>query len=60
MKPLEEVEKNHPRFKELCEIHGTPVADEFSQKASSSVLKDRLLGLYFMQHLVFLRVFLLI
>ncbi|EXX52298.1 uncharacterized protein OCT59_005737 [Rhizophagus irregularis] len=43
MKPLEEVEKNHPRFKELCEIHGTPVADEFSQKASSSVLKDRLL-----------------
>jgi hypothetical protein len=47
MKPLEEIEKYHPRFKELCEIHGTPVAGETSQKASSSVLKDRLLGLYF-------------
>ena len=46
MKPIEEIEKNHPRFKELCEIHGTPIADdETSQKASSSVLKDRLLGL---------------
>jgi hypothetical protein len=46
MKPLEEIEKNHPRFKELCEIHGTPTANEASQKASSSVLKDRLLGLH--------------
>ncbi|GBC01469.1 hypothetical protein RclHR1_00420031 [Rhizophagus clarus] len=43
MKPLEEIEENHPRFKELCEIHGTPVANEISQKASSSILKDRLL-----------------
>ena len=47
MKPPEEIEKNHPRFKELCEIHGTPVVDEVSQRASSSVLKDRLLGSYF-------------
>ncbi|CAG8452149.1 9831_t:CDS:10 [Funneliformis caledonium] len=46
MKPIEEIEKNHPRFKELCEIHGTPIADdETSQKASSSVLKDRLLAI---------------
>ena len=47
MKPPEEIEKNHPRFKELCEIHGAPIADEISQRASSSVLKDRLLGLHY-------------
>ncbi|CAG8485532.1 411_t:CDS:10 [Diversispora eburnea] len=32
-------------FKELCEIHGTPVADEISVKAASGILKDRLLAL---------------
>ncbi|CAI2166690.1 14465_t:CDS:10 [Funneliformis geosporum] len=45
MKLTEEIEKNHPRFKELCEIHGTPIADDISQKSSSSILKDRLLAL---------------
>ncbi|RIA87419.1 hypothetical protein C1645_286960 [Glomus cerebriforme] len=45
MEPPEEIGKNHPRFKELCEIHGTPIADEISQKASSSILKDRLLAI---------------
>ena len=47
MKLPKEIEKNHPRFKELCEIHGTPIADEISQKFSSNILKDRLLGLYY-------------
>ncbi|RHZ74066.1 hypothetical protein Glove_227g71 [Diversispora epigaea] len=44
-KPTEEIEKENPRFKELCEIHGTPVADEISVKAASGILKDRLLAL---------------
>lgn len=45
-KPREEIEKENPRFTELCEIHGTPVADEFSAKAASGFLKDRLLGIF--------------
>ncbi|CAG8569176.1 769_t:CDS:10, partial [Dentiscutata heterogama] len=44
-KTPEEIEKEHPRFKELCELHGTPVADEISMKATSNILKDRLLAL---------------
>ncbi|CAG8483594.1 9173_t:CDS:10 [Acaulospora colombiana] len=42
---IKEIEDEHPRFKELCEIHGTPVADEISAAAASNVLKDRLLAL---------------
>ncbi|CAG8480640.1 10838_t:CDS:10 [Acaulospora morrowiae] len=44
-KTPEEIAEQHPRFKELCEIHGTPVADEISVIATSNILKDRLLAL---------------
>ncbi|CAG8825175.1 26772_t:CDS:10, partial [Gigaspora margarita] len=44
-KTPEEIEKEHPRFKELCELHDTPFVDEISMKATSNVLKDRLLAL---------------
>ncbi|CAG8521457.1 5927_t:CDS:10 [Dentiscutata erythropus] len=44
-KTPEEIEKEHPRFKELCELHGTPFVDEISMKATSNVLRDRLLAL---------------
>ncbi|CAG8685773.1 10461_t:CDS:10, partial [Cetraspora pellucida] len=44
-KTSEEIEREHPRFKELCELHGTPVVDEISMKATSNVLKDRLISL---------------
>ncbi|CAG8476019.1 13404_t:CDS:10 [Ambispora leptoticha] len=42
---INEIENQHPRFKELCDIHGTPDPDDSSFRASSSVLKDRLLAL---------------
>ncbi|KAG9307361.1 hypothetical protein G9A89_017190 [Geosiphon pyriformis] len=41
----DDIVKQHPRFKELCELHGTPTADELSFRASSNILKDRLLAL---------------
>nr|CAG8580149.1 9038_t:CDS:10 [Entrophospora candida] len=45
LKSPDEIEKHHPRFKELCEIHGEPTFDDRSSKATSSMLKDRLITL---------------
>ncbi|CAG8438835.1 8592_t:CDS:10 [Ambispora gerdemannii] len=42
---MNEIENQHPRFRELCDIHGTPDPDDSSLRASSSALKDRLLTL---------------
>ncbi|CAG8637274.1 10579_t:CDS:10 [Paraglomus brasilianum] len=42
-KTPEEIEKKHPRYKELCEIHGTPTADELLAQSMSGMLKDRLI-----------------
>ncbi|CAG8530518.1 4923_t:CDS:10 [Paraglomus occultum] len=42
-KTPEEIEKVHPRYKELCDIHGTPTADELLAQSMSGMLKDRLI-----------------
>ncbi|GJJ72151.1 tubulin-specific chaperone E [Entomortierella parvispora] len=44
MKP-EDVKKAHPRFEELCEVHGRPDVSDESRKATSDILKDRLLAI---------------
>ncbi|KAG0372230.1 hypothetical protein BGX24_000531 [Mortierella sp. AD032] len=37
----------HPRFEELCEVHGRPDTSDETRKATSDILKDRLLNITF-------------
>ncbi|KAG0289384.1 hypothetical protein BGZ97_006477 [Linnemannia gamsii] len=37
----------HPRFEELCELHGRPDTSDERRKATSDLLKDRLLNITF-------------
>ncbi|KAG0304427.1 hypothetical protein BGZ98_005519 [Dissophora globulifera] len=35
----------HPRFEELCQVHGRPDTSDESRKATSEILKDRLIAI---------------
>ncbi|KAF9126247.1 hypothetical protein BGW39_006765 [Mortierella sp. 14UC] len=37
----------HPRFEQLCEIHGRPDTSDETRKATSDILKDRLINVTF-------------
>ncbi|KAF9280409.1 hypothetical protein BGZ68_007251 [Mortierella alpina] len=37
----------HPRFEHLCEVHGRPDTSDESRKATSDMLKDRLISITF-------------
>ncbi|CAJ0923171.1 14688_t:CDS:10 [Entrophospora sp. SA101] len=41
LKSPDEIEKHHPRFKELCEIHGEPTFDDRSLKATTLTITHR-------------------
>ncbi|KAF9100654.1 hypothetical protein BGX29_006393 [Mortierella sp. GBA35] len=41
------IQAAHPRFEELCEIHGRPDTSDETRKATSDLLKDRLLSITF-------------
>ncbi|KAG0256650.1 hypothetical protein BG011_004377 [Mortierella polycephala] len=38
------VEALHPRFEQLCQVHGRPDTSDESRKATSDILKDRLIA----------------
>lgn len=37
----------HPRFERLCQLHGAPDVSDESRKATSDMLKDRLIAITF-------------